>query len=92
MIFLYNIIIYCIIIFILITNFKLHVHIFIYHITFFIHVPPMMFANCVYVIIYVLYWAYCLYFQNKLYYFYTITSNNGCIILQAVNTTEPAVL
>jgi len=44
----------------------------------------MMFANCVYVIIYLV--------QNKLYFYYTITSNNGCIILQAANTTEHAVL
>ena len=34
----------------------------------------MMFANCVYVIIYVMYWAYCLYLQTKLYYYYTITA------------------
>ena len=41
--------------------------VFIYSISFF-HVPPRLFAICVCVIIYVVYWAYCLYFQNKLYY------------------------
>ena len=33
----------------------------------FTNVSPVMFAEYVFVIIYVVYWALCLYFQNELY-------------------------
>jgi len=59
----------------------MYTSIYLFHITF-IHVPLILFAKCVYVIIlYMLvYWAYSLYFQNKLYNYYLTAfteSQNG---------------